>query len=110
MSLLLYISISTLGLLLTHVLSEFYVVKQRLGLILIYLSVFVVFSVQHYTILFDKMFFDEWLFFISTSDKSASDLFRFLSAIFLALEVLTVPKSKLGIIYHKLFLVFKIKK
>ncbi len=103
MSIFLYLSISVLGLLLTQFLSERYWVSKRLVFLFIYLFVFVNFSVQHYTILFDKMFFNNWLFVIPVSDDNVSSLFRFLGGVFLFLEVLTVPKSKFGLAFIKLF-------
>ncbi|EHK5084639.1 hypothetical protein I2706_002004 [Vibrio alginolyticus] len=102
MPLLEYILLGVLGVLICHYFSGFYSKKNNIIAFLGYLFILGNLGGQHYNVLFNKEFIDNWLFFIETNNSYYTDTYRFVAMLFLFLTTLTLPPSKFGKLFKRI--------
>lgn len=102
MSVVQYVFISLVGIGINHFLSEHYRKNNSKMRFCVYILSACAFGHQHYSILFEKIVVDNWLFFFTSNTNTVSDTLRFLSFIFLLLTTATLPPSKLSGLFKRL--------
>ncbi|MFA0114346.1 hypothetical protein AB4407_11840 [Vibrio sp. 10N.261.46.E11] len=102
MSVVQYVLISLIGIGINHFLSEHYRKNNSKMQFIAYVIIACAFGHQHYSILFEKVVVDNWLFFFTSNAATVSDTLRFLSFIFLVLTTATLPPSKLSGLFKRL--------
>lgn len=96
MIVIIYFIYSVLGLYLLHLISTKYSEGQSNLWFIIWLSAFVFFNSQQYSMLFEKEVLPYWFFFLKQDTFTVTDFFRGISLTFLILNTVSLPPSRLG--------------
>ncbi len=102
MTLLLYITISSLGLIVGNLLSVIYLKYKKNIYIILYYIFTVYCGSQHYAIIFNENFHESW-FFIDLGSMDVSGLVKSIAVMFIIFTIMTIPPSKFSLIKDKLF-------
>ncbi|PMS39359.1 hypothetical protein C1S99_26530 [Vibrio parahaemolyticus] len=99
----LYILIGIIGVVVSFILSELYVLKKNGFFLGLYLFVSVLFNSQHYSVAFNQEFLNSWLFMFSNDTSVALGYVRHIGLIFFILTLMTFPPSKFRLLLYVLF-------
>ncbi len=99
----LYILISIVGVVVSFILSELYVLNKNGFLFGLYLFVSVLFNSQHYSIAFNKEFLNSWLFVFPNDTSVVLGYVRHIGLMFFILTLMTFPPSKFRLLLYVLF-------
>lgn len=106
---LLYVTVSLIGVVLCHLLSEGIYRTHRNNSIknkvytVSYVIFLMEFGAQHYGVCFENEMSNNWLFIISFDANAPTDSIRMFGFLFFILTILTPPPSKLRLLYYVLF-------
>lgn len=106
MDLLIYVSVSLIGVYLSHVSSEYCYRgfrKQVNYRYVIYFALVLMFGCQHYSIFFNDQLINDWFYFISFDTEKPTSIMKLFSFLFFILTILTPPPSRLRLLYYVLF-------